>query len=60
MNLKKQVISQILNIIMPTELFQNNIFDNKTVEARNDAVRPDMKYSSREWMMITISADNES
>ena len=60
MNLKKQVISQILNIIMPTELLQNNIFDNKTVEARNDAVRPDMKYSSREWMMITISADNES
>ena len=38
----------------------NDIFENKTVEARNDVVRPDIKYSAGERMMISISEDNEN
>jgi len=38
----------------------NDMFENKTVEARNDMVRPDIKYSAGERMMISISEDNEN
>jgi len=38
----------------------NDIFSNKTVEARNDEVRTDIKYSSGERMMISISHDNSN
>jgi len=38
----------------------NDIFGDKTVEARNDVVRTDIKYSSGEKMMISISHDNEN
>ena len=38
----------------------NDIFGDKTVEARNDAVRTDIKYSAGEKMMISISHDNEN